>query len=156
MRATTELTFTIRPQRALIIERNTDLHRRKVPARFVSITSLHSSSFMRTSKLSCVIPALLMRTETSPQRSEIRWTEASTNAGSSTRIIKPIPRSPSHPSMFSTPLSVVDVPTTKKPSSTRRSAMLFPIPRLAPVTSAVRSILIRFPRALLTDRQRYR
>src|SRR3546814_20449206 len=59
----TEAMLTMRPRRAFIIPRITALQLRKTLVRLVSRIACQSSSFIRISRLSRVMPALLTRIE---------------------------------------------------------------------------------------------
>src|SRR5690606_14347415 len=97
-----------------------------------------SSSFIRISRLSRVMPALLTRMVTGPNSLPMASTRASTPAPSVTPRTRPAPppaarRAPT----AAAPASLGAVPTTVAPCAANSSAMAAPIPRLAPVTSAI-------------------
>src|SRR5690606_12774183 len=97
-----------------------------------------SSSFMRMSRLSRVMPALLTRIETAPNSLVIESISASTAPGSLTSSLRPWPPLPARRSpMACAPLSLVAVPMTVAPRAASSSAMAAPMPRLAPVTRAI-------------------
>ncbi len=103
----------MRPLRAFIMPRSTALLRRNTEPRFVSITASQSSGFMRSSKVSRVMPALLTRIVTAPSfasMSAIAASQAAPSATSST-----IPR-PAMPADFR------DSPKSPRARSTRRRA----------------------------------
>ncbi len=58
---TTEPIWMMRPWRAFIMPRSTAFARRNTGFRLVAMMASHSSSFMRSSRLSRVMPALLTR-----------------------------------------------------------------------------------------------
>src|SRR5574337_594847 len=97
-----------------------------------------SSSFMRSSNWSRVMPALLIRIETEPNSFAIASIRPSTAAPSVTFSTRPWPpcaasRSP----IAAAPPSLVAVPITVAPITASSSAIAAPMPRLAPVTSAI-------------------
>src|SRR5688500_10704229 len=114
----------MRPQRAFIMPRITARDRRNTLRRLVAITSSKSSSFMRSARLSRVMPALFTRMATSPS-SLMSASHCAALRTSSTR-----------PFIFLAPSSLVDVPTTLAPALRSSSAIASPMPREAPVTRA--------------------
>src|SRR6195256_3897054 len=111
--------FTILPQRAFIMPRSTARDSRNTARRLVSITSSQSASFMRSARLSGVMPALFTRIRTSPNSFWIDSTSASHWAASLTSRTLPMAGT------FCAPASLVAVPITFAP---RRSPAL-PCPR---------------------------
>ena len=89
---TTEVILTMRPQRALVIPRRQALLTRYRALRFVSITSLHSSAFMRIRILSRVMPALFTNASGAPYSVLILLTTSMTLVSSAT--FRVIPRPP--------------------------------------------------------------
>ena len=67
----------IRPARAFIIGRATARVIQKGPARFVAMTASHSSSSIRISRLSRVMPALLTRMSIVPKAASAAFTISS-------------------------------------------------------------------------------
>ena len=114
------------------------LHTRYNDDRFVETTSFHSSGFMRMSRLSRVMPALL----TTISGAAVKLANnASTDASLLTSRMAPRPagdRAPSQLEMAAAPCSLVAVPTTMAPCCANVSAIARPMPRDAPVTRAVR------------------
>ena len=123
--------------------------------------SSHSSSFMRASRLSRVMPALLTRMAMSPN---CFWTSDTTDSdcrASLTFSTRPPPWMPAPASsrrMPSAPAAVVAVPATTAPLRPSSSAIERPMPRDAPVTSAIfpSSVMMQGPAApvrAMRDRQ---
>src|SRR5688572_4683569 len=129
----------MRPVLAFIIARSTARESVKTAFRLVDWISSHSSSFMRASRLSRVMPALCTRIDTGPKSFWTPSTTATHCAGSRTSRTRPAPRAPSSATERETdsaPFSEVDVPTTVAPALASAARMPSPIPREAPVTSA--------------------
>src|SRR5574340_500797 len=140
MLPTTEPMLTMRPLLAFIIARSTARLRRNTDLRLVASTSSHSSSVMRASRLSRVMPALFTRIETSPNCWRIAPSTCSVCAASLTFNAMPAPLTPAasrYPLIARAPVSLVAVPITVAPCLPSSSAMAWPMPRLAPVTSAI-------------------
>ena len=139
MTPTTDVILMMRPWRAFIIARMTSFDSLYTDFRLVDMMSSHSSSFMRSSRLSRVMPALLTRIAMSPHCFCTAATAASTCAASLTFIAKPAPLTFS-PAKYApiacAPASVVAVPATTAPCLPNSSAIALPIPREAPVTNA--------------------
>ena len=74
----------MRPQRPFIMPFDTRLATRKPPLRLASMTSMKSSSLMRRTRPSLVMPALETRISTGPSFSSTSDTAASTDAESVT------------------------------------------------------------------------
>src|SRR5690606_10190068 len=130
--------LTMRPLRAFIIPRMTALQVRNTLLRLVSRMSFHSSSFIRISRLSRVMPALLTRMEIAPNSLPMASTSASTAAASVTSSLRPWPPSAARRSpIAAAPESEVAVPITVAPCAASSSAIAAPMPRLAPVTRAI-------------------
>ena len=127
----------IRPRRALIMLLIARLTVRKAPPRFVSTTAAKSSSLMRMSSVSRVMPAFATTVVTGPSCCSISATAASSDAPSftSARTVS-VPSGPS-------PLRAVTA--TRQPSRTKRSAIARPMPRLPPVTRTTLSVLTALP-----------
>src|SRR5437588_226089 len=107
------------------------LRRAEPPARrLVSITSSQSASFMRSARLSRVMPALFTRIRTSPNSFWIDSTSASHCGASLTFRTLPMAGT------FCAPASLVAVPITFAPCLASSVAIARPMPRDAPVTSA--------------------
>ncbi len=104
--------------------------RRNTARRLVSITSSQSASFMRSARLSLVMPALFTSIAMSPTCFCTSSMNASVCAVSRTFSTLPIPGTVAAPS------ALVDVPTTFAPCLPSSSAMARPMPREAPVTTA--------------------
>ncbi len=126
-----------RPFLAFIIPRRHALETRNAPLRFVDRTSSHSSAFMRISRLSRVMPALLTTMVGLPSCDWMSLMPACTDSSSAMSMTMPRPRVPSLSPMAFAPASLVAVPTTTAPAAARASAMAAPMPRDAPVTSAI-------------------
>ena len=127
----------MRPLRAFIMPRMTALEARNTEVRLVSSIACQSSSFMRISNWSRVMPALLTRIEIAPNSLPMASMSASIALPSVTFSTRPPPpwaasRSP----IACAPAAVVAVPITFAPSAASSSAIAAPMPRLAPVTSA--------------------
>src|SRR5574340_130098 len=140
MLPTTEPMLTMRPLLAFIIARSTARLRRNTDLRLVASTSSHSSSVMRASRLSRVMPALFTRIETSPKCWRIAPSTCSVCAASLTFNAMPAPLTPAasrYPLIARAPVSLVAVLITVAPCLPSSSAMAWPMPRLAPVTSAI-------------------
>src|SRR6478672_10005132 len=116
----------IRPRRSRSMPFAARLARRKDPVRLVSITDDQSSSDIRRTSVSAVMPALATSTSTGPCAASISAKAASTAAGS---VMSQ--RTSSVPS-GAPPLRVVTA--TRSPLATKASAMARPMPRLPPVT----------------------
>ena len=116
----------IRPRRARIIFETARLASRNEPVRLVSMTEAQSSSDIRTSRVSAVMPALATSTSTGPWAASTSAKAASTAAGSV--MSQRTSRQPSG----APPLRVVTA--TRSPWARNASAMARPIPRLPPVT----------------------
>ena len=113
---------------------------RNAPRRWTAITASQSSTVILNSRLSRVMPALLIRTVGGPSSPAMRSTAASTLAASLTSA--PTARAvPPADVMASTVVAQADSSrsrtATLKPSAARRWATPAPIPRAAPVTIAV-------------------
>src|SRR5699024_11425546 len=121
---------TMRPFFARIIPVMERLTVRKVPVRFVSTTDSNSSSFMRMSRLSAVMPALATTTSTGPSFSSISEKARSMDSVSVTSAATA--RAP----LGACPLR--GVTATRSPCTMNSSAMVRPMPRLPPVTRTVR------------------
>src|SRR5512139_3663863 len=132
----------MRPQRAFIMPRITARERRNTDFRLVSMTSSQSASFMRSARLSRVMPALLTRIAIAPTSFSISASAASVCAISRTFIT--LPTSPAS-AIACAPASPVAVPTTLAPCFASSSAIARPIPREAPVTSATLPASISAP-----------
>ena len=106
----------------------------------MSSTASQSSGFMRIKSPSRVIPALLTRMPGISLTASRLPSKASTEAASATSSTAPRPAVTALPSqavMASAPAGVVAVPMTWAPALANASAMARPMPREAPVTSAV-------------------
>src|SRR5690606_38234746 len=131
--------LTMRPRRAFIMPRITALQLRKTLVRLVSRIACQSSSFIRISRLSRVMPALLTRIESGPNSLPTSPTSASMASPSASSSPRPwpLPIAGRRWPRASAPAWLVAVPTTVAPCSASRSAIAAPMPRLAPVTSAI-------------------
>jgi len=128
----------MRPLRAFIMPRNTALLVRKIELRLVLITASQSSSFIRISSWSRVIPALLTRMLSWPNSLLMLSISASTALASVTFNSRPVPPlAPSRSAMADAPDAEVAVPITVAPRFASSSAIAAPMPRLAPVTKAI-------------------
>ena len=81
----------MRPLRAFIMPRSTALDNRNTEARFVLMTASQSSLFMRSSRVSRVMPALLQRMLIAPSFASISPISASTEACLATSSTAPRP-----------------------------------------------------------------
>ena len=117
---------TIRPRRSRSMPLAARLASRNEPVRLVSITDDQSSSDIRSTSVSAVMPALATSTSTGPCASSICLNAASTAAGS---VMSQ--RTSSAPS-GAPPLRVVTA--TRSPLARKASAIARPMPRLPPVT----------------------
>jgi hypothetical protein len=118
MLPTTEEMLMMRPLLAFIIARSTARLRRNTDLRLVASTSSHSSSDMRASRLSRVIPALFTRIVISPNRLRSSPSTCSVCAVSLTFRTMPAPLMPAasrYALIACAPLSLVAVPTTVAP-----------------------------------------
>ena len=124
----------MRPQRAFIMPRITARDRRNTARRLVSITSSHSSSFMRSARLSRVMPALLTRIAMSPNCfcNSVDRARRSLRRVASRSATLPMPRH------LASRLRCAWSPcrSPSRPAAPARAAMAWPMPREAPVTSA--------------------
>ncbi|MCY1183899.1 hypothetical protein D9M73_245540 [compost metagenome] len=94
---------------------------------------------MRIIRLSRVMPALLTRMVGAPNNSWTLARVAATDSSLHTFSSRPVPSMPCSlrvAAMFAAPEAEVAVPTTMAPMRPSSSAMAWPMPRLAPVTSA--------------------
>ena len=123
----------IRPRRRRSMPLAARLASRKVPVRLVSMTDDQSSSLIRRSRVSLVMPALATSTSTGPWASSTCLNAASTASGSVMSH-----RTSSAPS-GAPPLRVVTA--TLSPWAMKASAMARPMPRLPPVTRTERGAL---------------
>jgi len=135
-----EATFIIRPERCLTNERVKPLVNRNAPLRLVLMTESQSASLMRIRRPSRVTPALLMRMSTLPQSARIFSAAALTAAASDTstamaQALRPSART--SPATFSEFSAVRDTQTTSAPSLANFKAIARPMPRPAPVTTAI-------------------
>ena len=130
---TTEEMKMIRPRRSRSMPLAARLASRKVPVRLVSMTEDQSSSLIRSSSVSLVMPALATSTSTGPWASSTCLKAASTASGSV--MSQRTSRAPSG----APPLRVVTA--TLSPCATKASAMARPMPRLPPVTRTERGVL---------------
>src|SRR6266540_4763922 len=135
---------TIRPLRSRSMPFAARLATRNDPVRLVSITLDQSSSVIRSSSVSRVMPALATSTSTGPCAASISANAASTCSGSVTSHLTP--RNPSGAS----PLRYVTA--TSSPAATKLAAIAAPIPRFPPVTSTDLPTLSSVHRALVTRR----
>src|SRR4051812_28657496 len=148
--------FTMRPHRARIIPGSTCCVHRKVPARFTSMTASQSAAFMRIARPSRVMPALLTSTSTRVFSLSTRAKASFTDSGELTSRLTRIdwPPQPGHAPISAASCSSCSMPraanTTSNPARHKENAMARPIPRLAPVTTATR-LLILAPYAVLVS-----
>ena len=108
--------------------------------RSVSRTRSQSADFILAKRVSRVTPALLTRILTAPWRSPISVVTRSTESSWVTSSIQPSPLCPAWRSrsvIALAPSGVVAVPITMAPQTASSLAIASPIPRLAPVTSAI-------------------
>ena len=84
----------MRPRRAFIMPRSTPFASANAGFRLVAMIASQSSSFIRTSRLSRVMPALLTRIAMAPCRDSMSRSTASTAAASRTSRRKPSPLTP--------------------------------------------------------------
>src|SRR5438105_5319229 len=138
-----EATFTIRPPRCFIIGRIAAFVTRNAPRRFRSRTASHSSADMRSSRLSRVIPALFTRMSSAPPpKARASFTTRSASASTDTSPWTSAARAPAASTARFVSSAAVAFPLKLMamfaPSLASRIAVARPIPRPAPVTSAVR------------------
>ena len=88
-RPTTELTLTTRPKRCFIMVRAAVLQHRKAPFKLVARTASKSSSFIRITRSSRVMPALLTRMSMRPNSFTTPSSRAFTAAASVTSARTP-------------------------------------------------------------------
>src|SRR6188768_3133859 len=138
MSPTTEVMLMMRPLRSFIIRFTHSLVSRKLADRLVSITWSQSSFFIRSSNVSRVMAALLTSMVGMSPAASSRATSASMEPSVLTFSASPRPPdADSSAVIFAAPSSVDAVPITFAPAAARRNAMARPMPRDAPVTSAV-------------------
>ncbi len=119
--------------------RSTALESRYTDDRLVFKIASQSSGFIRSSRLSRVMPALLTRIPTAPSCASMSAIAASTLAGTATSSTRPRPLRPAAASaaeMSAAPAAVVAVPSAVAPWRASASRIARPMPREAPVTSA--------------------
>src|ERR1700730_15153890 len=133
----------MRPYRASTIWRCTARVNRKTLFRFTSRTASHSSSLILNTRLSRVIPALLTRMSVRPKRD----VPASTVAPTCSRPETSHPNAAAWPPAASIRWTTgearsasTSTTATRAPSDASRSAVAWPIPCAAPVTTATRSV----------------
>ena len=130
----------MRPLRCLANVRKNAFVKRNAPFRFVSSTVSQSASLMRISRPSRVTPALFTRMSTLPQSARIFSAAAFTSAESDTSTASAHALRPSariSAATFSEFSTVRETTTTSAPSAANFNAMARPIPRPAPVTTAI-------------------
>src|SRR5579871_4352133 len=121
----------IRPSRARTIPGTARLTTRNAPPRFVSTTDVKSSSVIRSTRLSLVIPALATTTDTFPSPSSTVRKAESTDAGDATsHCTENAPSTGTGTARY--------VAATRSPCAANALAHASPIPRLAPVTRTTR------------------
>ena len=126
----------MRPHRPFIIPLTARRDTRKAPVRLASTTSLKSSSDMRSTKPSWVIPALATSTSTGPNFSSMAEKAASTASESVTSQAT----GKISASTTSGGTSPRQVTATRSPRAANALAHARPIPRFPPVTSTTRLI----------------
>src|SRR5690606_6813137 len=146
--------LTMRPRRAFIMPRITALQLRKTLVRLVSRIACQSSSFIRISRLSRVMPALLTRIEIAPISLPTASTSASIAPAPLTSSLRPWPPDAARRwPIAAAPASLVAVPMTVSPCAASSSAMAAPMPGLAPVTSAISPcnvlVILSFPETMV-------
>ena len=116
------------------------------------MTASHSSSFIRSSRLSRVMPALLTRiVDGAEARSRCPRAPRRPRRRRRRRAGCPVPRLPAaarYAAIFAAPSSVVAVPITVAPARASASAIARPMPRVAPVTSATCPSSVAFVHAV--------
>src|SRR5512133_3480897 len=120
----------IRPRRSRSIPLAARFVSRKVPVRLVSMTEAQSSSDIRSSRVSAVMPAFATSASTGPCAASISANAASTADASVTSQVRA--------SAPSGPPPERDVTATLSPSARNARAIARPMPRLPPVTSTER------------------
>src|SRR2546425_1001282 len=128
----------MRPLRCFSIGRRAAWVQRKTPVRFVARTCCQSSSFMRRTRLSRVMPALFTRWSIRPWAFTTSSKAASTEARSATSIARASALPPA--AVISATASARRarsraVRTTVAPSAANALAIARPMPRDAPVTN---------------------
>ena len=120
----------IRPKRFLIIGRTACRATRNAPVRLVAMTASQSSSLIRSSSVSRVMPAFATSTSTLPRAASTWANAASTWPGSVTSHDTPNTPVGTSPVRY--------VAATRWPARASRSAIPRPIPLLPPVTRTTR------------------
>ena len=140
LRPMTDEMLMMDPARCFIIFRANALVIKNTLFRLTDSTRSQSSSFILISSVSRVIPALLTRISSRPS-SPITFLErpvtVSESDTSATIAITTAPEADSSSRVFSSASPSRSQITTLAPSSCKAAAMDLPIPRAAPVTSAV-------------------
>ena len=139
MTPTTEAMFTMAPLRCLVMAGRTALVQWNVPFRLTSSTAFQSSSFMRSSRPSRVMPALFTRMSMRPSSVSNRSAIAATSAHSATFALMTSARRPcdnTARAVSSARVTSRSTTATSAPSRAKASAMARPIPWAAPVTIA--------------------
>src|SRR4051795_7283881 len=150
-----DATLTILPRPRATIPRATARPTRNALVRLVSSTRRHASSGKSSSGDRCCTPALFTRMSSGPSRVSTSVTPASTASASVTSKATGCTRAPAAAAVPARPPTVSSsVPrsrpctATEHPASTRPRASARPIPRLDPVTSAVRPAMSNTPGAI--------
>jgi hypothetical protein len=123
----------IRPYRRLIIERLAARTHRNAPPRLVFTTDSYSSSVIRISNWSRVIPAFATSTSTGPWSFSTCAKAAFTDSVSVTSQVTPANPAGGSPVRY--------VTVTTSPSAAIAWAIARPIPRFPPVTSTLRAAI---------------
>ena len=129
MPTTLEIRMT-RPNRARSIPFDARFTTRNAPPRLVATTESKSSSLIRISSVSFVMPAFATTTSTGPSSASTTRNAASSDAASVTSACTA--STPSGPEPFR------EVIATRWPSAANARAIARPMPRLPPVTRTVR------------------
>ena len=130
----------MRPERCLTNARVKAFVNKNAPLRFVSSTASQSASLMRISNPSRVTPALLTRMSTRPVSPRIFSAAAATAAASATSTACAqafLPTARTSSATFRAFSAVRETQATSAPSAANFKAMARPMPRPAPVTTAI-------------------
>ena len=132
--------LTILPHRPFNMPGRARLVQRKAPVRLAAMTSSQSRSFIRIRRLSRRSPALLTSTSTGPSVVSISSKAPATLSAFVTSMRTTIEPGYSTDAAAAPSLSSRYPMATCTPSSARDATVARPIPRLAPVTRATRSL----------------
>ena len=136
----------MRPPRCFIMVRVTALQQLNVPFRFTSITSSNEASSIFAMSPSRVMPALFTSTSMRPNVSSVASTRRAASSMRETSAATAMARTPScsviasaSSRAASSERGLAQLTQTLQPASASSSAIARPIPRLDPVTMALRA-----------------